>query len=164
MISLVKDVQELTAADLEAWPVWEFTNEHEATSETIVRPVTRLPVTSMAGRLVGTRVRLASGREIRAELSNIDLKDPRQTEQFLSLSVLREGKWFTMARYHDIESDRRGPGALAAVLGMNIDDVFPISYDISKFCIGNPAVLAGVIRKEPREKLSREEIIRLAVG
>ena len=164
MTSPIKQVEDLTVSDIETWPIWEFTNAHEHISETVVRPVTRIPVTSMAGRLVATRVRSASGDLFLAQLGNIDLKDPRSTEQFLTISVIRNGQWFTMARYHDIESDKRGPSALALVLGMSVDDVFPISYDISEFCSGNPAVLVGTLHKEPREKLTEAELTRLAVS
>jgi hypothetical protein len=164
MISLIKQVEELTAEDIETWPIWEFTNAHEHISETVVRPVTRIPVTSMAGRLVATRVRSASGDRFLAQLGNIDLSDPRSTEQFLTISVIRNGQWFTMARYHDIESDKRGPSVLASVLGMSVDDLFPISYDISELCIGNPAVLVGTIYKEPREKLTKAELRQLSVS
>jgi hypothetical protein len=164
MIYRIKQLEELTAEDIETWPIWEFTNAHEHISETIVRPVTGIPVTSMAGRLVATRVRSASGDLFLAQLGNIDLSDPRSTEQFLTISVIRNGQWFTMARYHDIGSDKRGPAALASVLGMRVDDVFPISYDISELCIGNPAVVVGTIHKEPREKLTEAELIRLAAS
>jgi hypothetical protein len=69
-----------------------------------------------------------------------------------------------MARYHDIESDKRGPSVLASLLGMSVDDVFPISYDISELCIGNPAVLVGTIYKEPHEKLTEAELRQLALN
>jgi hypothetical protein len=129
-----------------------------------MRPVAKLPVTSMAGRLVATRVRLASGDRLFAHLGNIDLTDPRRTEEFRTISVIAHGQWFPMTRYFDIQSEKYGPSAFAAFPGMNVDDVFPISYDISAFCSGNPDVLVGTIDKEPREKLTDAERRRLSMS
>ena len=49
-------------------------------------------------------------------------------------------------------------------LGLKLDDVFPISYDVSGCCIGDAAALAGVIESDPKDKLSQDEIFRLIVG
>jgi hypothetical protein len=158
-----KKVEELTAADLQAFPIWQFTNSHEETSETLVRPVKKTPVKTLTGRLVGTRVRLANSSEIWALIGNVDLANYRLTQHFLTLSVLRRGRWFTMARYHDFDSRDRGPPALATFLGLRVDEIFPIVYDIRSVCLGDPAVLVGAIRKEPLEKLTRAQIVALAV-
>ena len=68
-----------------------------------------------------------------------------------------------MARYHDFDASERGPQVLAAFLGLPIKEVFPISYDISRFSLGASAALVGTIEQEPREKLTRAQIIGLAV-
>jgi hypothetical protein len=56
-----------------------------------------------------------------------------------------------------------GPEALAQFLGLEVDEVFPISYGIRSAVKGDEAVLQGQIRKAPRERLSRAEIIAIAV-
>jgi hypothetical protein len=109
------------------------------------------------------KVRLANDAEVWALIENVDATDPRRTQHFLSLSIFRDGQCFTLARYHDVDADKRGPQALAAFLALPIDRVFPISYDVSRFSKGNPAALTGRIEKEPREKLTRPELIALAV-
>jgi hypothetical protein len=68
-----------------------------------------------------------------------------------------------MARYHDYDSRQRGPAALARFLGLRVNAVFPITYDIRKFSRGNDAALAGTIQKEPVERLTRAQVIGLAV-
>lgn len=164
MSGRTKRVEELTDADLNLFPVWRYVNDEVRHGEIFVRSIKKTPVKNLDGCVVGTRVRLANGAEVWALVGNVDSNNPRLTRHFLTLSVLRDGSWFTMARYHDFDFDERGPKALAAFLDLRVDEVFPISYDISRFCVGDAAALVGTIEKRPREKLSRAEIIRLAVG
>jgi hypothetical protein len=158
-----KPVEQLTVDDLKAFPVWQYTNADEDIGETVVRPVKRLPVTALNGRVVGAQVTLANGSRRWALLGNVDPNNPRLTQHFLTLSVFDQGRWFTMARYHDFDADERGPEAVAAFLGLPTDAVFPISYDVRPYCRGEARALAGTIEKEPRERLTRAQIIALAV-
>lgn len=162
MIENVKPVDSLTVADLRAFHVWQYTSR-EGADETYVRPVKRTPVASLTGKVVGTQVTLANGERIWALIGNVDPKNPRMTEHFLTLSAERSGRWFTLARYHDFDFAESGPEALARFLGLAVDDVFPISYDIRSDAKGDEAALLGQVRKEPRERLSRSEIIAMAV-
>jgi hypothetical protein len=75
----------------------------------------------------------------------------------LALSIERGGEWFHLARYHDIRSAVEGPEALARFLGLDVDDVFPISVDVRRYVRGDPAALTATVLKEPRERLTREE-------
>lgn len=145
------------------FPVWEFMNQDQK-SELAVRPVKKMPVESLNGRLVGTQVRLANGSNMLALIGNVTANNPHSTKHFLTVSIFRSGKRFAMARYHDFDWNRRGPQALANFLGMRVEDIFPISYDVSRFSMGDPAALAGTIEAEPRDKLTRAEIIALAVS
>ena len=162
MLHKIKNVEALTVADLKSFPVWEFVNDDEK-GETAVRPVRRTPVSTLDGRLVGSMVRLANDAEVWALIGNVDASDPRSTQHFLTLTVFRDGRWFDLARYHDVDAHRRGPQALAEFLGLPIDQVFPISYDLSRLSKGDPAALIGTIEKEPRERLTRDQLIALAV-
>jgi hypothetical protein len=129
----------------------------------MVRPVKRLPITSLIGRVVGSQVRLANGDHVWALIGNVDVGNSRLTQHFLSMSVFREGRSCPLARYFDPDYERHGPVALAEFLQLPVDDVFPISYDIRASAIGDPAALAGSIEKEPRERLTRAQVIALAV-
>jgi hypothetical protein len=161
----IKDANALTVADLKAFPVWEYLNDDdEKYGEMAVRPVKRTPVDNLEGRLVGIQVKLANGAEVWALIGNVATSNPRLTQHFVTLSVFRDGQCLTLARYHDVGADKRGPQALAAFLGLTIDEVFPISYDVSRFSKGDPAALAGRIEKEPREKLTRAQLIKLSVS
>jgi len=117
----MKRIEELTCPDLEGFPVWEFVNNDEL-GETVVRPVKNTPVKTLIGRVVGTQVRLARGASVWATIGNVDASNPRLTQHLLTLSVFRDGRWFTMARYHDFDADERGPEALATFLGLRVAD------------------------------------------
>jgi hypothetical protein len=162
MMKNMKPIEALEVSDLQAHAVWQYANVDGA-NETLVRPIRRLPVARLAGRLVATQVRLANGTCVWGLLGNIDECNARLTEHFLTLSVFKDGRWFTLARYHDFDNSENGPGALAHFLGLPIDEVFPIAYDIRHYVKGDTRALAGLILKEPRERLERADLIALAV-
>jgi hypothetical protein len=155
-------VEELRPADIKSHAVWQYVNV-DALGETAVRPVKKLPVSDLNGKLVGTQVRLANGHLPWALLANIDAYNARLTEHFLTIAIERDGAWFHLARYHDLDFATNGPEALASFLGLRVDEVFPITYDLRHFVKDAPVFLYGRILKEPREKLTRAEIIALAV-
>ena len=159
----VKRVDKLTVADLETFPVWEYTNTEGPLGETAVQPVKKIPVENLDGRLVGSKIRLANGSDVWALIGNVDSNNPYATQHFLTLSVFKKGKCFDLARYHDFDGSERGPQALAAFLGLSVEEVFPIAYDLGKFSLGEQASLVGTIPKEPPEKLTRAQIISLAL-
>lgn len=162
MTRRTKLVEHLTAADLDEHPVWEFLNDDEL-DETAVRPVKKLPVDSLGNRVVGTKVVLANGKRVWATVCNVEVRDPTATEHFITLSLMRRGKWFTLSRYHDVDYLDNGPDGLASFLGLGVDEVFPISYDIRAHVVGDAAALVGQISKVPHVQLSEAQLITMAV-
>lgn len=77
------------------------------------------------------------------------------------ISLKKGDEWFHLARYFDSEYGRYGPEQLAGFLGLPVDEVFPISYDISLIAEGNEDVLKGQFHSEPLERLSRDERMSL---
>jgi hypothetical protein len=155
-----KPVDALTIADLQTYPVWQYTSSDDP-DETYVRPLKRVPVAKLDGKLIGTEVTLANGQQAWAIIGNVDPMKPRRTQHFITLSIERRGEWFHLARYHDYDAKTRGPKALAEFLNLPVDEVFPISYDIQRYGKGDPAALCGEIPKKPQERLSRSEVIGL---
>jgi hypothetical protein len=162
MMEHFKPAEELTVDDVKAAPVWEFIND-DSIGETMVRPVTKLPVDNLYGMLVGTQVRLANGSRVWTIIGNVDSHNPRWTEHFITLSLDHAGRWFFLERYFDFNYPKGGPEALARVLGLPVDEVFPIFFDLRPYSMGDPAALKGSVLKEPRERLSREERRALVV-
>ncbi|WP_020178517.1 hypothetical protein [Methylopila sp. M107] len=155
---VVKTIDDLRVEDFQAFPVWEFTNCHEETlDETAVRPVERLPATDLDGKIVGTEVALANGRRVWALIANVDVADPRMTEHFLDISLEHDGRWFPVANNAAFDFAERGPDRAAEFMGLHVDDVFPISYDLREIATGDVRSLQGEIPKEPRERLTLEE-------
>lgn len=162
MIEDVKRVDLLQVSDLQRHPVWQYTGR-EGFDETFVRPAIRVPVLDLNNSVLGTEVRLANGRSVWALLGNFDARSASLTDLFLTVSVDVNGAWFHLARYFDYDRDEAGPAQLAFALGLTIDEVFPISYDVRQWVAGESGALAGLVHAEPREKLPRSEIIKLAV-
>lgn len=162
MKSELKTPETLTPSVLRKTPVWEFVNDDEL-GELAMRPVKKLPVKNLNGRLVGTELLLANGCRVWGLLGNVKVSNPRFNEHFMTVSAQRDGQWFMMSRYHDYDAAERGPKALADFLGMAVDEVFPISYDISGISLGEIDSLVGRVEKEPRERLTRAQVIALAV-
>jgi hypothetical protein len=159
---LPKPVEQVTVADLSKYPVWEFVlDQEDKLGETHVRPVTSLPVRTLGNRVVGTRVRLHNGSERWAILGNVSLRSARHTNHFLGLSIEEHGQWFHLARYFDADYEQRGPGQLAAFLGLGIDEVFPITYDLTGVAVGLDEVVKGSIPIEAPQKLMDDELVNL---
>lgn len=158
-----RPVDSLAAADFSMFPVWRFTGS-DTPSETYMMPVRRLPTRRLDGCIVASPIRLANGTVLTGVLGNLDTANPRLNQHFLTLSVFRpDGAQFYLARYHDFDAAERGPDALAAFLGLSLEAVFPINYDVSSIVIGQAESLRGTITAEPRERLTRAEVIALAV-
>jgi hypothetical protein len=161
-----KPVTDLTPDDLARFPVWEYDTDAESLpgrDESWVVPVPGLPVGSLSDRVVGVSLRLG-GREWVGLLGNIDLDDPRATREFATLSVWRSGSWFHLARYFDIDRERRGPTQLAEHLGLPVGEVFPVWYDLSGVAAGHPDVIRGRIDAEPTVRLTEAERMALILG
>jgi hypothetical protein len=157
MIENIKPAESLTVIDFKAHPVWAFLNDDEI-GETMVKPVEKLPVESLDNRVIGAQVRLANGSRVWGSFGNFDVTNPRATQHFLDLSIERGGKWFYLARYHDVDFAARGPAALARFLGLDVDDVFPITVDVRRYVRGDPNALTAIVLKEPQEKLTEAEL------
>ena len=57
-----RPVEALTPTDLGRVLVWEFVNDDSQPDETYVRPVSELPVDSLASRIAATQVALHNGQ------------------------------------------------------------------------------------------------------
>lgn len=162
MIENVKPIDTLKIQDLQTFPVWQYTGR-EGQNETYVRPASRLPISNVVGKVFGVQARLANGAFVWSLIGNVDLSNARMNDHFLTITVEKDGKWFGLARYHDFDFSERGPLALSQFLEIPIDEIFPITYDLRKLVRSESAMLRGQILKEPRERLSRSEIIAMAV-
>jgi hypothetical protein len=162
-----KPVDQLRPADLATHPVWEYANAEEGVEgqdETWVRPVAELPIADATNRVIGTTVRFSGGREFVATLGNLDAHRAEQTRQFLVLGVFgADGEAFILARYFDAWVDAAGPHALATFMGLPVGEIFPIAYDVSSLVSGDPLCTRGLITLEPEVRLTKKELMMLAM-
>jgi hypothetical protein len=164
-MTIKKRASELCVSDIQKFPVWKYTYADEATvDETVVAPVEDLPVFDLDNCIVGTLLQLNDGSKHWGTLSNVHLKDRRRTNQFLQLSFFLNNRKFYLARYFDVDFDRRSPAKLAEFLNLPTTAVFPISYDISGIAVGDSSIVASKVELEPTERLDEDERIRLALG
>lgn len=156
-----KKIKSLTAGDFADVFIWEYVRG----GDDLVSPVGRGPVENLTGRVVASAVTLANGTKVPALLGNIDVHNKKITKHFLTISILVGTQWFVLSRYHDFDYTTNGPPALASLLGLPVNEIFPITYDISGVVAGgDPSVLRGEVEADPEEKLSKEEVIALAIS
>ena len=157
-----RSITSLRPADINAHPIWRFVSGDEP-DETWVLPTASRRSARLSGKIIGTEVTLADGSRRWALFSNIDPDNPKLTTHFLSLSLFIGGKWFHLARYHDVDARRPGPRALATALRRPLGKVFPIRYDLRPYVRNGSSWLEGVVDRSPRTRITRAEIIALAV-
>lgn len=157
-----KPLSELTISEMDLYPVWEYVID-DRYDEFYIIPVPRLPVTSLKTRFICTDITTHSRNRYRAILDNIDLTDQLMTDTFLSATIIIDDEWFTLARYFDITYDLNGPSQLSENLKLNIEDIFPIEYDISSIVSGSHINTIGYIPLKPSIILPIDDIIKMSV-
>lgn len=139
------DVEDLTIEHLKIYPVWEFvTSREEEYGETAMIPIKNYPVASMKGRIIGTEVTLNNGQKKWASMGSLHPNNSRRTQQFLNISIYSDDDIFHLARYFDSNYDIHGPEGLAKFLNLEVDVIFPISYDVSKFVLGDNTIVPSI--------------------
>jgi hypothetical protein len=107
---------------------------------------------------------MANREKVQLILDNVHLDDPLRTRMFRVVTFTKNGKWKGLARYHDPFYKNDNENTVARFLGLKRLEVFPIAYDISPWCRGDPRVLVDVIPPEPpASELSIDDWSRLAV-
>ena len=93
-----KPIASLQISDLEKHPLWQFAIDDEA-GDTAVQSLKRLPVSTLAGKIVGRhgpvcQRRISGGGTV----CNLDARNPEMNEHFLTLSIERNRRWFHLQR------------------------------------------------------------------
>ena len=159
-MTIRKDVAELTEDDIGDHPVWEYVSDHDHLAETIMTPVVELPITHLVGRVVGTHVVLACGVRCPAILGGLDLRDPELNKYSLQISFIKGATQIFFAADSGICCSA---SEVAHFLGHEVEDVFPISYDISRHCVGNSASLSGSIPSQTLPVMKSDERMQMAL-
>jgi hypothetical protein len=66
--------------------------------------------------------------------------------------------------YFDALALTRSPIACAEFFGLELAEVFPLTYGIESVAVGVPASVRRKITAEPRRRLDDDELIRMALS
>jgi hypothetical protein len=155
--------EKLTPLHFQKCPVWTFLN-NDARGETMVKPLSKLPVRDLDGCLIGTQVTLANGQKVDALIGNIKSRDAKRTQLAITVALFKGAQKFDLARRFDPNYSRCGPAALSRFLNLTVNEVFPISYDLTEFSEGTIEALKGKIENAPKLVLEPEQLLELLFG
>lgn len=158
-----RKIETLTHRDLADHAIWEYVIDVEERGVWVI-PSSSASISAFDNKLVATMVTLANGIQLHALIGNVLPSDSEATKHLLTLSVLIGSEWFTLSRYHDFDYSTNGPNDLARKLSLPIADVFPISYDLRHVVVGKDSALKGEVLADATEKLTREQIVALALS
>ncbi|PQO26521.1 hypothetical protein [Blastopirellula marina] len=157
-----KCFHDLTVSDVQADPIWRFTNENPD-DDLEVESVKETHFSNLSGLIIASQVEFADSSKHLALLQNVSLAGQKVNDHFLSLTIEMNGDWFPLARYHDAAIENFGPEQLAAFVGKAVKDVFPIRYDLRETLHSDSMRLAGFVRDVPISPLTDDELISLAL-
>lgn len=137
-----KPINELTVADLEAYPVWEFADDEESApgrDETWVRPVATRVVPSKAFSItVAAEITTASG-QIYSGFVGCSASNGLDVN---AVGVLTKGEYVVFQVHFLLPSLRE---RAIAKLGLTENEIFPIQYVVRAPVEGQAGVAQGVI-------------------
>lgn len=153
-----KAFSKLTVDDIKNHPVWEFSSNGRS-----VIPIRSLPVKCLTGRAVGVEVTLANQTRIWAILTNVSLDTPEYNPHLTSARLDVSGEWFDLGRYFDADYEDRTPRHFSELMGLSVNEAFPISYDLSSVAIGTQESLVGEIPAVVERQLPLSELMKFVV-
>lgn len=130
----------------------------------MVKPLSKLPVRDLDGCLIGTQVTLANGQKVDALIGNIKSRDAKRTQLAITVALFKGAQKFDLDRRFDPDYSRCGPAALSRFLNLTVNEVFPISYDLTEFSEGTIEALKGKIENAPKLVLEPEQLLELLFG
>lgn len=161
-----KPISAMHVDDFGEYKIWEYDLRcSKGSDETWLRPIKKYPAKTMVNRIIGIPVILNNNKEVYGIISNIDTHDPICTQHLLQLSLFIGNDLFHLCRYWEEGLlGREGPKALSNKLHLHVDEVFPISYDLSQYVTGDELSIKNVIESAPQRRLSREDVFRIFIN
>lgn len=159
-----RPVESLTPADAMQHHVWRFVPDEmlsETIDETFVVPESE-PVDSLDSKVILTEVALANGNMFPAMINNVFANDRKKTQIFIDISLFYMGIWFDIPRVIDSDYSNEAVVKIADALGIEVDDMFPIHYDLRQYVIGEGEGLFGNFTPVD-QNFSDEDLARLLV-
>lgn len=158
-------LSDLVEADLSRSVLWKYLPSRGG--RLLVRAVKAKKNESLKGYLISGQFRLTNGLLFWGLLDGIDLELPRHSLHNRGLRLLLpDGGWFELANYNDSDDVKliRGPDALASKIGLNVDEVFPVSFDFRVRADCDSPLLFGTFEPNPEWGLTRSEVMEILVN
>jgi hypothetical protein len=151
---LKKLFHDITFEEFKKHPIWTFLQMDDESGDWWMLAEDKFPLKAPVFTYICIPVRLANGKEVWAKIQNIDFNNAAITEEFLCIELEKDGRWHHLTEYN---LNDKGPDNLAKFLGMSVDDVFPITYDLRPYVAGDEYPVVGKIYKTPRIRRTDEE-------
>jgi hypothetical protein len=123
--------------------------------------VRRLPVRCLGNRVAATTLSLSNGQRLFGTLDNVSLDHPPATRQFIGVSLYVGGNDLQLQRAQTPTFPCVNAPGIVRALGLRVEDVFPLSYDLTGLAVGHAEVIRGTIPAERPERLSGEDELAL---
>ncbi|EDM26845.1 hypothetical protein LNTAR_06354 [Lentisphaera araneosa HTCC2155] len=152
-----KHFNKLKPSDFEKFPVWEFLK-----NGCDLTPLKKSPYNNRENRVFGTNVTLSCGITIKTMILNFDVCNTAYNKHMISIYFEVNNKWIELHRYFDAEYEENDALELSKKMNMDIDDIFPIKYDLSTLVEGNHD-FNGTIQKKIEHQLSLDELMEYTI-
>lgn len=157
-----KALYSIEVEDLQASSIWRFIPSRDG--KQWLKSL-RLKRTKLTGNhVVACELLTPSRSKLWGLIEGLDPENPLFSFHWRKLYIfLRPGSWYELARYHDFDYSTHGPGGLAKALGRKTEEIFPLTFDVSHLSILASEVFSGTFEANPKNQLTRREIIGLVV-
>ena len=148
-------IDNITWNSFREYPVWEW--DLEVDDDAALFPIQDYPVSYLEGRIIGVPCYLNNGAIINCVLSAIEIGSPHKTDQFLSLTAMVNETKIQLQRYFDVGASEDPGKVFADNIGIPVDDVFPIKWDVQKYVTKGTRGRSGTITRFPAMRLNEQQ-------
>ena len=170
-----KPIAAVTEADFRRFPLWRYTMDERADEDgtaavpilfPLARRVANYPTLDLAA--IAAELRLADGTRVFGLVKGAT-GVPKLDRHIVGLSAFVNGVRCDLAGYHvidDTDPERRGltPEDFAHILGRDVEQAFPIAFDLSAHFSGPMERWRGQIFAKPPPLTNREELRQLMIA
>jgi hypothetical protein len=155
-------IESITWKSFEDYPVWEW--DLGIDDDSTLFPITDYPVSYLEGRIIGIPCQLHNGKSINCILQSVEIGSPHKTEQFLNLYAIIGVRKIRLLRYFDVGASDDPGKDFASEISVNVDEVFPIKWDVQKHVTKGLNGRSGLITRFPTRRLDEQQRMNLLFG
>jgi hypothetical protein len=164
MKNSTRPLNSLQPDDVKKNRLWEFVPSKDG--ELWVKSIASRKTKKFSGRLVSCQVTFANDSRHWALIEGIDIDTPEFSRHNREIRLFVEGcGWFHLAQYFDNEEIKkyRGESVLSEMMGLSVDEIFPIEFDVRELSSVDSSCLSGTFEVNPGWGLSKADVMALLV-